>query len=140
MNRKKANRAHGRRGFTLVESIICIVIITAISMAALTAVMATTNVIKRADDRNKAIDRVEAITACYRTDNFPGALALCGIEGYLGGNFTVYYDEDFQVLGLTQPADYHCRIEVTVGANSIGLKAIGRESGEIYYKTEEWLG
>ncbi len=142
MSKEKTKKAHSRRGFTLVESIICIVIITAISMAALTAVMATTDIIRRADDRNKATDRVEAIMACYRTDNFSGALALCGIEGYVGGNFTVYYDENFQVLGLAQPAnnDYHCRIEVTVGEHSIGLKAISRASGEIYYKTEEWLG
>lgn len=143
MGRKKTNQARSKRGFTLVECIICIVIISAISLAALAAVMATTDIIQRADDRNKATDRVEAIMACYRTDNFPQALALCGIEGYDGnGNFTVYYDKDFQVIGLTQPTDnnYHCRIEVTVGQNSIGVKAIGRASGEVYYKTEEWLG
>ena len=139
------NRNKTKRGFTLVESIICIVIITAISMAALTAVMATSNIIKRADDRNKATDRAEAIMACYRTDNFSAALALCGIEGYQNGtfgSFTVYYDKDFRVIGLTQPTnnDYYCRIEVTVGKYSIGLKAINRESGELYYKTEECLG
>lgn len=140
MNSKKT-----KRGFTLVESIICVVIITAISMAALTAVMATSNIIQRADDRNKATDRAEAIMACYRTDNFSAALALCGIEGLpsnLSGDFTVYYDENFNVIGTKQPAnnDYHCRIEVTVGKYSIGLKAISRASGEVYYKSEEWLG
>ena len=142
MNKERTKKAHSRRGFTLVESIICIVIITAISLAALTAALATSDIIHRADDRNKATNQVEMIMACYRTDNFADALALCGIEGYEYGDFTVYYDEDFQVIGLHQPVDndYYCRIEVTVGYNSVGLKAINRASGEVYYKTEEWLG
>ena len=142
MDKKYTKKSNCRRGFTLVESIICIVIITAISMAALTAVVSTTNIIKRADDRNKAIDRAEAITACYRTDNFFGALALCGLENCDGtsNHFTVYYDESFQVLPSGNDNTYYCRIEVTVGQNSIGVTAINRASGEIYYKTEVWLG
>lgn len=142
MNVKNTKKCKGKRGFTLVESIICITIITFITAAALAATLATSDIIHRADDRNKATDQVEVIMACYRTDNFAGALALCGIQGYTGGNFTVYYNEDFQVLGITQPAnnDYYCRIEVTVGDHSIGVQALNRASGEVYYKTEEWLG
>ena len=144
MNSKNTIKAKGRRGFTLVEAIVSILIITAISMAALTATLTSSDIIRRADDRNRATDQAEMIMACYRTDNFADALALCGIEGYEKnkGNFTVYYSEDFQVLGLTQPQnnDYYCRIEVTVGQNSVGITAINRASGEVYYKTEEWLG
>jgi len=142
MNSYNTKKANGRRGFTLVEAIVSILIVTAISLAALTATLTSSDIIRRADDRNRATDQVEMIMACYRTDNFSGALALCGIENYTGGNFTVYYSEDFQVLGLIQPTnnDYYCRVEVTVGQNSIGVTAINRASGEVYYKTEEWLG
>lgn len=143
MNMTKTKKANHRKGFTLVESIICIVIIVAVSMAALTAVLATSDIIQRADSRHKAVDQVEMIMACYRTDNFKAALALCGIEvGDVSRGFTVYYSGDFQVIGTQQPVDnnYFCRIEVTVGAYSIGLRAINRASGEVYYKTEEWLG
>ena len=136
-----------KRGFTLVESIICIVIITAISLAALTAALATSDIIHRADDRNKATDQVEMIMACYRTDNFYEALVLCDIISAeeinaIDGDFVVYYNEDFEAIDVRQPVDnnFYCRIEVTVGLNSIGLKAINRASGEVYYKTEEWLG
>ena len=144
MNKNNTKKANGRRGFTLVEAIVSVVIITAISLAALTATLTSSDIIRRADDRNRATDQAEMIMACYRTENFAGALALCGIEGCSNyfTNFTVYYDEDFQVLGLTQPAnnDYYCRVEVIKGKNSVGITAINRESGEIYYKTEEWLG
>lgn len=138
----KTKRDNTRRGFTLVEAVICIVVIVAISIAAISAALATADIVRRSDDRNKANDQAEMIMACYRTEDFPAALALCGIEGYTGGNFTVYYDADFNVIGIQQPNDnnYYCRIDVTVGQNSIGVVAVHRESGEEFYKTEEWLG
>lgn len=137
----KTKRINTRRGFTLVEAVICIVVIVLISIAAITAAMATGDIVRRSDDRNKANDQAEMIMACYRTEDFPAALALCGIEGYTGGNFTVYYDEDFNVIGIEQPNDnnYYCRIDVTVGQNSVGVVAVHRD-GEEFYKTEEWLG
>lgn len=136
-----ATKHNSRRGFTLVEAVVCIVIISIISIAALAASLATSDIVRRADDRNKAVDQAELIMACYRTNNFSEALAHCGISGYSGGNFTVYYNENFECLGIDLSDDaYYCRIEVTVGENSVGLLAIHRESGEELYKTQEWLG
>lgn len=142
MSKQNLNRKDGRRGFTLVEAVVCIVVIIIISIAAITASLATSDIVRRSDDRNKANDQAELIMACYRTENFSAALAHCGITGYTGGNFTVYYDEDFNILGITQPDDnnYYCRIDVTIGDNSVGVAAIHRQSGEEFYKTEEWLG
>ncbi len=142
MTNNKPNKKRSRRGFTLVESVVCIVIIIIVSIAAISASMATSDVVRRGDDRSKAIDQVEMIMSCYRTENFKGALELCGIRGYDKGNFTVYYNEDFEILGVTPPANdgYYCRIEVTVGDHSVGLKAFLQETDELLYKTEEWLG
>lgn len=142
MQEMKTKRNNRRKGFTLVEAVICIVIITLISIAALSASFATSDIVRRADDRNKATDQVELIMACFRTDNFAKALEFCGIEDYIGGNFTAYYDEDFNCIGTTPPdnGEYYCRIEVTLGDNSVGLVAIHHESGEEFYKTQEWLG
>ena len=142
MNQQTAKLNTHKKGFTLVEVLICVVIIVFISIAALSATLATADIVQRADDRNRAISQVEMIMACKRTDDFPAAMKLCGIDGVTAGNFIVYYDADYKPLGLKAPAgnDYHVRIEVTVGDNSVGLVAIHRESGNTLYKTEEWLG
>ena len=142
MNQHEAKKNTRKKGFTLVEAVICIVVITIISIAALAAALSTADIVRRADDRNKANDQVELIMSCYRTSNFPKALELCGIPGYTEGNFSVYYDEEFHVIGISQPVDndYYCRIDVTIGQYSVGVVAVHRESGEEFYKTEEWLG
>ncbi len=140
-NTQKAQSRRSRRGFTLVEAVVSIAIVTIISAAALTASFATVDITRRSNDRHDAAVQSAMIMDCYKTDNFAGALALCGITGYTSGNFTVYYDKEFAVLGLNKPAgdNYYCSIAVTVGTRSIGVKAIARESGELLYKTQEWL-
>ena len=136
-----ARNRRSRRGFTLTEAVVSIVIITIISAAALTASLATMDITRRSNDRNDAAVQSKMIMDCYKTDDFAQALALCGIAGYTSGDFTVYYDDNFAVLGLQKPAnDAYCySIAVTVGTRSIGVKAFLRESGELLYKTQEWL-
>ena len=134
-------KCRARRGFTLLEAVVSIVVVTIISAAALTAILSTVDITRRSDERNTAAVQSSVIMDCYKTDNFAKALALCGINGYSTGSFTVYYDDDFAVIGIQKPANnaYCYAIEVTVGTRSIGVKAVLRESGEVLYKTQEWL-
>ncbi len=137
----KNDKRRRRRGFTLVEAVVSIAVVTIISAAALTAILATVDITRRSNERNTAAVQSSMIMDCYKTDNFAKALAFCGISGYSEGNFTVYYDDDFEVIGIDKPANnaYCYAISVTVGERSIGVRAILRESGEVLYKTQEWL-
>ena len=67
---RTAQNRRSRRGFTLTEAVVSIVIITIISAAALTASLATMDITRRSNDRNDAAVQSKMIMDCYKTKDY----------------------------------------------------------------------
>lgn len=127
---KKVFRKNNK-GFSLLESVISILLVSIIMTAVLSTVLYTNSVTKKAEVKMYAINEIDNIIACYKTDNY----SYYGMKQF-DKNQELKFTKDFELIDSEY---YFYKIVLNVGVSSINATAYNKEDKIIYQMDDPYV-